>query len=140
MSTGFEDLIKIAECDYKTCLAIENCFPDEFAVRTAAYHLQQAVEKILKAIILFNGETPAFTHDITRLSEHCRNLGVNITQELGDISDTLTLWETKSRYDPYIVFSQKKYDKAKLSYNQLSQYLKNELQQYNALENEELEM
>lgn len=136
MSTGFEDLIKIAECDYQTCLTIEKCFPDEFAVRTATYHLQQAVEKILKAIILFYGEVPAFTHDITRLSEHCKKLGVGITQELEDISDTLTLWEAKSRYDPYINFSEKKYQKAKLSYNQLSEHLKTELQKYSSQEND----
>ena len=119
MSMGFADLIKIAECDYMACKAMEQHFPDEFAVRTALYHLQQSVEKLLKATIMYNGEYPAFTHDIEKLVEHCKRLGVTFSDELEDVSDSLTLWESKSRYDPYISFSKKKYDKAKDFYEEI---------------------
>lgn len=124
MSNGFEDLLNIAECDYLTCKVMEEHFPDEFAVRTALYHLQQAIEKILKAIIIFNGEYPAYTHDIDKLTEHCKKLGEKFSDNLDDISDSLTLWETKSRYDPYISFSQAKYDKAKKAYEEISANIK----------------
>ena len=129
MSTGVSDLIKLADFDFKTCEAIEAHFPDEFAVRTAAYHLQQAVEKILKAVILYNGENPAFTHDIGQLANHCSRLGVSLGDELENVADTLTLWESKSRYDPYITFTQKKYDMAKQVYVNISQGLKQEISQ-----------
>lgn len=119
MSMGFADLVKIAECDYMACKAMEKHFPDEFAVRTALYHLQQAVEKLLKAVIIYNGEHPAFTHDIGKLADHCKALGEVFSDNLDDISDSLTLWESKSRYDPYISFSKKKYDKAKNIYEEI---------------------
>lgn len=127
MSTGFADLIKIAECDYMACKAMEEHFPDEFAVRTALYHLQQAVEKLLKAVIIYNGEHPAYTHDIGKLAEHCKELGENFSDNLEDISDSLTLWESKSRYDPYITFSKKKYDKAKSIYDEIHTKLVQEI-------------
>lgn len=62
MSIGFEDLLGLAEGDYKMCILAEKGFPDEYAVRGAVYHLQQAIEKALKAAVLINGETPPFTH------------------------------------------------------------------------------
>lgn len=119
MTAGFADMIKLSEHDYQACKAMEAHFPDEFAVRTALYHLQQAVEKSLKAFILYNGEFPAFTHDIDKLAEHCKKLGETFSDNLELIADSLTLWELKSRYDPYITFSQKKYDTAKLLYEEI---------------------
>lgn len=86
-------------------------------------HLQQAVEKSLKAIILYNGESPAFTHDIDKLAEHCKKLGETFSDNLEHIADSLTLWESKSRYDPYVTFSQKKYDTAKLLYEEIHEKL-----------------
>lgn len=123
MTAGFADMIKLSEHDYQACKAMESYFPDEFAVRTALYHLQQAVEKSLKAIILYNGESPAFTHDIDKLAEHCKKLGETFSDNLEHIADSLTLWESKSRYDPYITFSQKKYDTAKLLYEEIHEKL-----------------
>lgn len=128
MSKGFEDLVKIAECDYLACKTMEEHFPDEFAVRTALYHLQQAVEKILKATIILNGEYPMFTHDIDKLAEHCKRLGEKFSDNLDDISDSLTLWKSKSRYDPYITFSQAKYDKAKKAYEEISEKIKERIE------------
>lgn len=127
MSEGFNDLLKLSECNYFACKAMEEHFPDEFAVRAALYHLQQAVEKILKAMIIFNGEYPAFTHDIDKLAEHCKKLGEQFSDNLDDVSDSLTLWESKSRYDPYISFSNTKYDKAKKVYEEISDKLKEKL-------------
>ncbi len=127
MKAGFSDLINISECDYKACVANEQFLPNEFAIRIVTYHLQQAIEKILKAYVLYYGQTPAFTHDIDELATHCKNLGAELPEELDNISDTLTLWEAKSRYDPYINFTQKKYELAKSVYEKLLKNLKNKL-------------
>lgn len=119
MSMGFADLIKLSEYDFLSCKAMEEHFPDEFAVRAALYHLQQAVERLLKATILFNGEHPEFTHDIDKLAEHCKTFGNNYSEDLDLIADSLTMWESKSRYDPYISFSAKKYEMAKKVYGEI---------------------
>ncbi len=136
MSAGFEDMVRLSEYDYLTCKAMEPHFPDEFAVRTAAYHLQQAIEKQLKAMILFNGENPPFTHDIERLVGICSRLGMTFSDTLDEISDTLTLWESKSRYDPFITVSPKKYEKAKSVYHELKETL---TMQMNGIQAEDLD-
>lgn len=121
------DYMILAERDYKTCLLAEKEFPDEYAITAAAYHMQQAIEKVLKGLILIYGETPEFTHNIAKLRVHLSKLGMELPEELEDISDTLTAWESNLRYDPFINFSEKKYAAAKSIYNELSECLKREI-------------
>lgn len=82
MSIGFEALLELAEGDYKMCLLAEKGFPDEYAARGAVYHLQQAIEKALKAAVLINGETPPFTHNIAVLAHQCNKLGMGFRRNL----------------------------------------------------------
>lgn len=121
------ELLILAERDRKVCRLVERDFPEPYAVSAVAFHMQQAIEKLLKGLILMYGEEPACTYSITKLIDHCQRLDIEIPEELDDISDTLTLWETNSRYDPYMDFSQKKYDKAKKMYDHLYEKLSNEL-------------
>lgn len=36
-----------------SCLLAEKKFSDEYAITAAAYHMQQAIEKVLKGLILY---------------------------------------------------------------------------------------
>ena len=103
---------------------MEKFFPDEFAVRTALYHLQQAVEKTLKALVLYNGEFPPFTHDIGKLIVQCEKLGESFSDSAELVADSLTLWENQTRYDPFVNFSEKKYKIAKSFYNEAHSKIK----------------
>ena len=54
---------------------------------TVCFHCQQAAEKILKAYLVANGQTPPFTHDLLLLLE--RILPLN--PEADDLRDALAL-------------------------------------------------
>ncbi|MCD8105585.1 MAG: HEPN domain-containing protein [Lachnospiraceae bacterium] len=95
-------LFRRAWLDFRTAqnlLAVpEN---DEAYINNVAYHLQQAVEKTLKAFLECVGVTVPNTHDIDKLVRMSKNNGscVIVTQWIEDKVDMLTRWETDTRYD-----------------------------------------
>ncbi|MCD8398939.1 MAG: HEPN domain-containing protein [Lachnospiraceae bacterium] len=95
-------LFRRAWLDYRTAanlLAVpEN---DEAYMNNVAYHLQQAVEKTLKAFLECVGVTVPNTHDIDKLVRMSENNGscVTITDWIKEKTDMLTRWETDTRYD-----------------------------------------
>lgn len=127
------NLIEKSKNDKKMCDKLEQYLPDEFAAEGCSYHIQQAIEKQLKAYILFNGYYFEKTHDISKLLKIIRDNDIDFETELSykieDMADTLTLWEASSRYDPFVSFSERKYSKAKEIYDSLSSVLKTCLSQ-----------
>lgn len=117
------DFLILAERDFRLCEKVEEDFPDEYAVSAASYHIQQAVEKLLKGLILLRGEEPQFTHNITKLAIKCESLGIALPECLDDVTEVLTQWEMTNRYDPFVAFSEKKYGKAREAYRQLKETL-----------------
>lgn len=83
---------------------------DEAFLNGIAYHLQQSVEKLLKAFLECKGVTVANTHDIYKLVRMSRDNGSNVimTSWLENRADTLTRWEMDTRYNmDYTVESEK---------------------------------
>lgn len=95
-------LFRRAYLDYK---AAENLLKipenDEAYMNAVAYHLQQAVEKTLKAFLECVGVTVPNTHDIDKLVRMSRDNGsaAVLTEWIGEKADMLTRWETDTRYD-----------------------------------------
>ena len=72
---------------------------DEDFMDIACYHTEQAIEKLLKFIIELSGEEYPKTHDITRLCAVIEKAKiVTLPDNLIMMSETLTLWESTSRY------------------------------------------
>ena len=71
----------------------------------AAYHLQQAAEKLIKIQIYANAAKPdnsrLYTHNIEKLILYADSLqaGINIPQYFRDRRLEITVWEAGSRYD-----------------------------------------
>lgn len=83
---------------------------DEAFLNGVAYHLQQSVEKLLKAFLECKGVTVLNTHDIYKLVRMSKNHSSNIvlTEWLENRADTLTRWEMDTRYNmDYSVESEK---------------------------------
>ena len=95
-------LFRAAYTDYELAEAIYK-IPrnDEAFLNAVAYHLQQSVEKLLKAFLECKGVTVPNTHDIYKLVRMSRDNGSNIvlTEWLEDKADTITRWETDTRYN-----------------------------------------
>ncbi|MCC8164293.1 MAG: HEPN domain-containing protein [Lachnospiraceae bacterium] len=74
---------------------------DESYLNNVAYHLQQSVEKTLKAFLECVGVTVPNTHDIDKLVRMSRDNGsrVILTEWVKEKADMLTRWETDTRYD-----------------------------------------
>jgi HEPN domain-containing protein len=62
------------------------------------FHAQQAVEKALKAVLVLNGVSYRFTHDVAYLIELCETAGVEVPAELADV-DRLSAFAVRLRYD-----------------------------------------
>lgn len=90
---------------YLDCRAAENLLKipenDEAYMNAVAYHLQQAVEKALKAFLECVGVTVPNTHDIDRLVRMSRDNGSQavVTEWVKEKADMLTRWETDTRCD-----------------------------------------
>lgn len=138
MARSAEDFIIVSDRDYNHCLYDEKIFPDEFAVSGAMYHIEQAIEKQLKALLLLAGTEPPYIHDITRLNNMCKQVGYNMPTQLDNISDTLTVWEAKTRYDPFVDFSAEKYNAAKEVYVSLAAMTKSIVEQVILTETDEI--
>lgn len=68
------------------------------ACDAAAFHSQQAVEKLLKAYLAYQGEEFPFTHNLSRLVELCADLDTAF-EELIPVVEPLTPYAVELRYD-----------------------------------------
>lgn len=108
-------LFKSARMDYKTAGMIwRESANDEMILNNSAYHLQQAVEKILKGALECTGVTVPYSHKISKLVAMVTNNGANliVTEWLDDHAEMLSEWETETRYNMDFLVEKRKLDRA----------------------------
>ena len=87
---------------------------DELFLNTSAYHLQQAVEKLLKGALECNGVAVSNTDNISKLVQMVFHNGAHlvITPWIDDHSEMLSEWESESRYNLDFLVEKRKLEKA----------------------------
>ena len=80
---------------------------DEIYIDIAAYHIQQAIEKILKYLIEMEGESYRKTHDISILWGDVDELGLSPPEWIWENRDKLNRYQTETRYGDDIVASRR---------------------------------
>ena len=95
-STSFTEWKQFAQMDYDTAKHLYNTMHPK-PLEIICYHCQQAVEKLLKAILITNGSAIEKTHDLGLLAERCASI-VTIPDEIYDVCDNLTPYGVKIRY------------------------------------------
>jgi HEPN domain-containing protein len=81
--------------------------PDE----AIGFHSQQAVEKLLKAVLASRGVRYRRTHDLVELIDLLREHSISFPAELEEIR-RLTPFATEFRYDEFLDESQGQFDRA----------------------------
>jgi len=89
--------------DFKQGLhALKDAHIDDVMCDMAGYHLQQAVEKLLKHLITLQGDEFPFTHDISLLLD---KISSDVPQWIIDNRETLIKYEALTRYSSVKVAS-----------------------------------
>ncbi len=95
-------LFRSARMDLETAKTLwKTTWDDEMILNNAAYHLQQAVEKVLKASLECVGVTVPNTYKISKLLTMAVNNGANlvVTDWIDDHAEMLSEWEAETRYN-----------------------------------------
>jgi len=95
----YEDLIKLAANDLKVARLILNSANDELMQNSAAYNTEQAVEKIMKGLLVRGGGTAGISHNITQLSKDLDDLSIAYPEWIHDKDDAISSWATTIRYN-----------------------------------------
>jgi HEPN domain-containing protein len=70
---------------------------EEIILGPALYHVQQCVEKSLKAFLIYKNQAPKRIHDLVELTHLCIEFDDSFEQLLEDAAD-LTPYATRTRY------------------------------------------
>lgn len=92
---GYNDWLRKAISDLKSAKKLAK--DDEETLDAAAYHTQQCVEKVLKAVLVFYNRIPPRTHDLEKILTQCAEFDSSLKALTADVV-TLTPYASYSRY------------------------------------------
>lgn len=122
MSQPFADLIIVSSIIEKI---EENSVNKKYLQGQAAYHLQQAAEKLIK-IQMYNSGKPirndkVYKHSLSELIDYAESIGIslNIPSYIRKNAEIITSWEAEGRYDVHVVV---RLDRIKNTYEAIDQW------------------
>lgn len=115
-------LIEKARKDYDVVVTMRT-LNDDLYLDVCCYHMQQAIEKLLKCSIELCGERYPFTHAITPLYDLYLKTGWAQLEDLELMAGTITDWESSSRYKESFYATVRQLDRAISIYHELEQRL-----------------
>ena len=118
------NLLTQAEHDFAVVLRLRNDLGDEWGMQAVMFHLQQAIEKLLKAIIVHSGKQYPKTSNIGELAALCPK-GTKLPEDLYSLADTLTLWGAEVPYNSDILSDVKTITKCRQLYLDLHKIVEN---------------
>ena len=96
----FNSWIECADEDLELARRELNYIDEEILIKSVCFHCQQAVEKYLKAFLIFNKRNFRKTHDLDELKELCLEIHSGFDNfEVG----VLTLYAVEGRYPNYFI-------------------------------------
>ena len=96
-------LFLIAKADYSIAKLTVSTMQDELSINIAAYHAQQAIEKLMKAMLNLEGIVYPATHNISLLLDIAQEKHIPFPAWLDDITFLLNGWATQTRYNASFV-------------------------------------
>ena len=94
-----EELLKLADADIKTAVVILDSGNDELIQNNAAYHAEQAVEKIAKSVLEDAGLHGGIRHDIAEILTDMTEAGIGYPDWLDKHAFEISRWATTIRYN-----------------------------------------
>lgn len=103
---------------------------------SCCFHLQQAIEFLLKGIVEMNGERYAENHDIRANLNILNRINVAIPceKELRNMASTLYSWETESRYKESFIAAIKDIDEVFNIADILTEYIYSQVKKIEVVE------
>ena len=94
----YEILLKKAKADIAISFHALDADDSDIDNSTILFHFQQAVEKLLKALLSFNQVHFEKIHDISLLVEQCKKNRISVPNDIGLFTE-LNLYAVIGRYD-----------------------------------------
>ncbi|MBC8229932.1 HEPN domain-containing protein [bacterium] len=96
MLRQWQIFIRKADSDFKVAGVLMRA--EEIPIEQTLFHLQQAVEKLLKSLLSFAGIDPPRTHDVEVLVEMCEQEGIELPEYVEEFPK-LTPYAVELRYE-----------------------------------------
>ena len=99
MAVEDNSLLEIAKADLRMSQLALGTANDEIMQNMAAYHTQQAIEKIIKTELIATRGFAGVEHDIGRLVAEAKETSVRIPDWVDENSYEISRWATTIRYN-----------------------------------------